>query len=202
MSCKLKTTLFAGLLLLGAAWLAHGFLTNCCTARQTPSGLESAFARGVSAWSVPSSVKKQTNPVMSSPEVVQAARRHFADHCASCHGNDGSGETDMGRNFYPRVPDMRLADTQKLSDGEIFYIIRNGIRWTGMPAWGGPADDEESWQLVWFIRHLPQITPDELRDMEHFNPKSAAEHDEEEEERKFLEGTAGPTAPPQKERQK
>jgi len=80
-----KITLFAGLLILGAVWLAHGFLKSCCTAREVPSGFETTFTRGVRSWSVPSSARAQANPVTSSPEILQAARRHFADHCASCH---------------------------------------------------------------------------------------------------------------------
>ena len=69
-------------------------------------------------------------------EAIAEGRAHFADHCASCHANDGSGDTEMGRGLYPRAPDMRLAATQNLEDHELFYIIENGIRLTGMPAWG------------------------------------------------------------------
>jgi mono/diheme cytochrome c family protein len=76
---------------------------------------------------------------VSTPEVLSAARSHFADHCASCHGNDGSRKTEIGWNLYPKAPDMRLPETQNLTDGEIYYIIHNGIRLTRMPAWGSPA---------------------------------------------------------------
>jgi len=87
---------------------------------------------------------------------------------------------------------MRLPGTQKLTDGEIFYIIHNGIRLTGMPAWGEPGHDQDSWKLVLFIRHLPQITPEELKEMEDFNPKSPADRSEEADEQPFLnEGQKG-----------
>jgi len=96
----------------------------------------------------------------------------------------------MGRNLYPPAPDMRLAATQQLTDGELYYIIHNGVRWTGMPAWGEPGgDDADSWKLVLFIRHLPDINAGELHDMERFNPKSAAEQEEEKREEDFLNGT-------------
>ena len=67
---------------------------------------------------------------------------------------------------------MRLAATQQLSDGELYYIIHNGVRWTGMPAWGEPGNDndQDSWKLVLFMRHLPNLTAGEIRDMERFNP--------------------------------
>ena len=122
------------------------------------------------------------------------ARSHFADHCASCHGNDGKGLTELGRNLSPRVPDMTRQETQSLSDGELFFIIKNGVRLTGMPAWGKdtPKDDEASWKLVVFIRHLPKITEAELSAMEAMNPVSFLELKEREEEARFLEGKAEP----------
>jgi mono/diheme cytochrome c family protein len=99
---------------------------------------------------------------------------HFADHCATCHANDGSGDTTLGRNMYPPAPDLRAAGTQRLTDGELFYAIESGIPWTGMPAWGNGTDEgrHESWKLVRFIRHLPRLTADEIRRMEQLNPRS------------------------------
>ena len=110
-------------------------------------------------------------------EVIADGRAHFADHCAICHGNDGSGDTPMGRGLYPKVPDMRLPQTQNLSDGELFWIIENGIRFTGMPAWSSGTEDGEtaSWHLVHFLRRLPKLTPEELEEMETLNPQSPAE---------------------------
>ena len=117
------------------------------------------------------------------------ARAHWADHCAGCHGNDGGGNTALGKNSYPPAPDMRLPETQQLSDGELFYIIQNGIRMSGMPAWGGSDHDaQDSWKLVHFIRHLPDLTIQERIEMERLNPKSPAERKEEEEREKFLRG--------------
>ena len=83
---------------------------------------------------------------------------------------------------------MRLAATQQLTDGELFYIIQNGIRLTGMPGWGGESghDEEDSWKLVHFIRHLPQITVEEKKGMEKMNPKSPDDIREEQEEERFL----------------
>ena len=63
--------------------------------------------------------------------MIAEGRDHFADHCATCHANDGSGNTEMGRGLYPKAPDMRLPATQNLSDAELFYIIENGVRLTG-----------------------------------------------------------------------
>jgi mono/diheme cytochrome c family protein len=128
--------------------------------------------------------------VLLTPEVLKEARAHFADHCATCHANDGSGETKIGKNFYPKTPDLRLADTQDMSDGEMFFIIQNGIRFTGMPAWGtgDPSEDTDSWKLVHFIRHLPRISKEELVEMKALNPKTAHELEDEAAAERFLRG--------------
>jgi mono/diheme cytochrome c family protein len=182
---------FAG----GVAFLrwAHGF-----SARDEPPGFEKLLARRLRTLAYPGDVRRLRNPVPASPEVMTHARAHFADHCAVCHGNDGRGQTEIGRNLYPRAPDMTLADTQEMSDGELFHVIKYGVRLTGMPAWGDPnsqEDDRSSWEIVHFIRHLPQITAEELEEMARLNPKGRAEFEEEEEERKFLEeeGTEPPS---------
>jgi hypothetical protein len=128
--------------------------------------------------------------VPNTPEVLADARAHWADHCATCHANDGSGDTFMGWHTYPPAPDMRLPATQRMTDGELFYIIQNGIRLTAMPAWGGGSEHDalDSWELVRFIRHLPNLTEGEKAQMEKLNHKSPAELKEEEEEERFLKG--------------
>jgi mono/diheme cytochrome c family protein len=126
---------------------------------------------------VPADLRNKKNPLPSSQEVIAAGRAHFADHCAYCHANDGKGQTAIGQAMYPKLPDMTLRDTQSQSDGELFATIENGIRLTGMPAWGdGTADSAAgTWALVHFIRHLPQITPEELEEMKGLNPKTREE---------------------------
>ncbi len=176
-----------GLLAVAAVgWLAVAGIS----ARPAPSRLETRLARAARHLLVPGRAQAATNPLPTSVEVLASARLHFADHCASCHGNDGRGDTQLGRNLYPRAPDMMLPATQELSDGELFWIIENGVRLTGMPAWGGPGpdDDVETWELIHFIRHLTVLTAEEIEEMERHNPKSRAEFEEEEEIRRFLAG--------------
>jgi hypothetical protein len=89
---------------------------------------------------------------------------------------------------------MTLSATQDLSDGELYAIIENGVRLTGMPAWGpsGKVDDLQTWHLVHFIRHLPRLTPEEIETMEELNPLSKQEWKEQEEADRFLRGDAEP----------
>lgn len=178
-----------GLVLAGRYLLSRGL-----SARDEPSAVEEFFANRVRRLAMPGGAQDAKNPVIANSDVMSEAMAHFADHCAFCHANDGSGSTPIGKGLYPKPPDMRLAQTQSLSDGEIFYIIQNGVRLTGMPAFGQPGkDDEDSWKLVRFIRHLPSLTPEELERMKELNPKTPDELREEEEVQKFLQG--GDTPP-------
>jgi cytochrome c len=156
------------------------------SARDEPTWLESLLARNMRRLAIPTKAKAARNPFSPTPQVLLEGRRHFADHCSVCHANDGSGKTAVGQNLYPKSPDLRLSATQELTDGELYTIIHEGIRLTGMPAWGDAGHDEDSWKLVLFVRHLRRITPEELRDMENFNPKSRAEIEEEKQEEEFL----------------
>jgi len=160
------------------------------SAKDEPGGIEALLARRLRLLAIPGSARGVVNPIADNPEVLTEAMEHFADHCASCHGNDGVGQTAIGKGMYPKPPDMRLAATQNLTDGELYYIIQNGVRFTGMPAFGvsDNAHDEASWKLVRFIRHLPQLTDVELVRMKDLNPKTPADLKEEEDIKKFLEG--------------
>ncbi len=171
---------------LGAALVTRGM---GLTTRMTPSSIETSLAYGARRWATPVSARSMKNPVAATPEVVEAAMAHWADHCASCHGNDGSG-TSLGRSFYPPVPDMRGGRSQAMTDGELFYVTEHGIPFTGMPAWGNgtPAGEQASWELVRFIRYLPGLTAEQIAKMETLNPKSAAQLEMEKRMRDFLKG--------------
>ncbi len=172
--------------------LRYGF-----SAHDEPTAVERAIARTVRHWTAPSDLRDRKNPIPLTSEVLAEARSHFADHCATCHGNNGKGESGMGKQMYPRTPDMTLAATQSLSDGELFSIIENGVRLTGMPGFGsGTAESAAgSWTLVHFIRHLPKLTPEEVAEMEKLNPKSPEEWQEMQREEAFLAGGDEAPAP-------
>jgi mono/diheme cytochrome c family protein len=181
----LGIVIVVALIAVGAASVLHDGVSS----RAKPTALETMMAREVRHMAIPASARSMQNPVAETQNGLRDARLHFADHCAICHANDGSGDTLMGRNLYPKPPDLRHDETQKLADGELFWIIENGIRFTGMPAFGGaPGSEQDSWKLVRFIRHLPQLTEDERMEMERYNPKGPEDLKEEQEENDFLQG--------------
>jgi mono/diheme cytochrome c family protein len=192
--------LLVGILVLGTVVAFLWIGSRGISARAEPSAVETAVARTMRRLAIPRGDKDRVNPVQPTPEVIAEGMAHYADHCAACHANDGSGETELGLGLYPRPPDMRQESTQTLTDGELFYIIENGVRLTGMPAWGTgtPQGEEATWHLVHFIRELPKLTEDQIEDMTRLNPRSRAEIQQEIEEEKFLQGgeVTTPSQPP------
>jgi len=173
-----------------AAALAASILHDGLSARATPTHLEAMMARNARHLAIPANAREARNPVAASAENLREARLHFADHCATCHANDGGGDTLIGQGLYPKPPDVRLPETQKLSDGELFWIVENGVRFTGMPAFAGHGAEDDSWKLVLFIRHLPRLTAEERMEMERTNPKGPDDRAEEQREEEFLNGAA------------
>ena len=196
-SSGVRAALAAALLVLAIAaaglwWVAgRGFSTL-----DQPSALEAFIAGRMRGLATPTAARSAVNPVAISDATLADGMAHFADHCANCHANDGSGNTPIGKGLYPKPPDMRQPGTQNLTDGELFYIIENGVMLTGMPGWstGTIEGERASWELVHFIRRLPTLTSDDLAEMEKFNPVSRQQIEEERQIEDFLKG-GDPPAP-------
>src|SRR5579863_1873319 len=146
------------LALCAAYFLRHGFTTA-----STPSRLETAIARAARNFAIPRKARLETNPWKTTPDILKEARESYSARCAVCHAPDGSGQSNVGRNLYPRVPDLRLPQTQNLTDGQLRFIIRSGVPLTGMPGWAKPHDaqSDDSWKLVLLIRNLRPSTVEE-----------------------------------------
>lgn len=186
---RIVTLVSCGLLLIAAGayrylkFAMHGF-----SARAQPSAMETTMAQYARDTAMPASAKTLKNPIALTPAVEHEALAHYADHCAVCHANNGNGQTMFGQGMYPKPPNLAGAETQSMSDGELYYVLENGIRMSGMPAFGGSDSGEASWKLVHFIRHLPKLTPAEEQQMESLNPKGPDEWQEEKDEQQFLDG--------------
>jgi cytochrome c553 len=132
------------------------------SAEAEPGEVERAIASRLVRLSIPSDAKQKKNPFGTDSTIWRTAADHYGDHCAACHGSDGHGKTDLGENMYPKTPDLTDQAVQRLSDGELFYIIQNGVRWTGMPSWKHEHSPEDTWRLVSFIRAVPELTRADL----------------------------------------
>jgi len=144
------------LALAGAAYFL--LLPGLSVARQEPSRFEVQVATWLLHASVPAAEKNKVNPLNAQPDPANIRAGHdlFTAKCETCHAYDGGGKTELGAGSFPRPPALRSL-VPSLTDGEIFYHIRNGIRNTAMPAWNFP--DRQVWQLVSYIRHLAVIAP-------------------------------------------
>lgn len=143
--------------ILGLVMWGHGF-----AARPEPSGLEADLAMKVQDSSIPGKYENMSSPLTSRGVDLIEAGGHYQEHCAVCHGDTGNGQPKFHGLMYPRPTNLLSEDTQQMSDGELYYVIKQGIRWSGMPAFGNPGDDDEhAWKIVAYVRHLTKLTPAE-----------------------------------------
>ena len=155
----------------GVSVIKRGF-----RATDQPSAVERIMARAVRNVSIPQIARNERNPLTPNPAMIEQARDTFTSKCAGCHGKDGDGRSGIGQNLYPNAPDLRQPETQNLTDGEIHYIIQNGVRLTGMPALGNPhvgQDDNAAWKLVLFVRSIGLTT---LKERAEQNSTAASAH--------------------------
>jgi predicted CXXCH cytochrome family protein len=126
-------------------------------ARRDPPAVEKFVAGWLVDVSIPTQAKSMANPLAANAGGADmvAGRELYQKNCETCHGYDGSGGTEAGSGLYPPPANLSGPDTIKRTDGALFYLIRNGIRNTGMPGWR--LTDQQTWQLVSFIRNLPIV---------------------------------------------
>jgi mono/diheme cytochrome c family protein len=142
-------------LVLGVIAATLGALLQGCTAGKQPSQEETSVANAAKDVTIPLEAGKMKNPLPATDEVVSQGREVFLGSCAQCHGADARGDTDIGRNMYPPAMDLTSGHVQHWTDAELFWIIQNGVRLTGMPAWKSSISDNDTWKLARFIRSLP-----------------------------------------------
>ncbi len=131
-------------------------LTLACTANKQPSKIETALANAAKDVVIPIEASSAKNPLPSSDEVTRQGEQVYLGSCAMCHGTDGHAHTDLGRYMYPPAMDLTSPHVQHWSEADLYWIIQNGVRLTGMPAWKNTLSEEDSWKLVRFIQNLPQ----------------------------------------------
>ena len=162
------------------------------SATEKPGRVESVVARRLLRLAIPAEAHTLTNPHAQDPRTWHEAADHYGDHCGICHGRDGHGRTEIGGNMYPNVPDLAAPAVQQLSDGDLFYIIQNGVRWSGMPAWQREHTPDETWKLVSFIRQVPSLTEEDLHGMEATEHEADHRHQHHDADRKPGQKAAPP----------
>jgi len=144
-------------------FLGGGFLTvlallfSACTAHEKPSSVETALANMAKDIVIPVETENLKNPLPNNEQVVSQGRQIFLQSCAICHGTDGHGQTTLGQGMYPPVMDLTSPHVQHWTDSQMFWIIQNGVRLTGMASWKGAISTDNTWKLVIFIRGLPRL---------------------------------------------
>jgi len=133
------------------------FLMSACTAHEKPSTVETALANMAKDIVIPIEAESLKNPLHSDQQIVSQGQQIYQQACAICHGADGHGETTLGQAMYPPVMDLTSPHVQHWNDSQMFWIIQNGVRMTGMASWKGAISREDTWKLVIFIHHLPEL---------------------------------------------
>lgn len=127
-----------------------------------PSRLEKRIATFALDRSVAKRAPARENPLPATPETRREGLREYRSHCLVCHGAPGVDPGPIGQGLNPGAPDLSLPRVQARTDGELFWITSEGIRMTGMPAFGPTEDEEEIWHMVAAVRYLPELTDDEV----------------------------------------
>ena len=143
-------------LVLGVISATLGVFLQGCTADKHPSQNETNLANAAKDVTIPLEAGKMQNPLPETDEVVSQGQEVFLGSCAQCHGADARGDSDIGRSMNPPAMNLSSPHVQHWSDAELFWIIQNGVRLTGMPAWKSSIFDSDTWKLARFIHKLPR----------------------------------------------
>ncbi len=141
---------------LGVVLSGLAVLVLRCTAHKQPSRVETTLANMAKDVVIPIEAQRLKSPLPANDEAVNRGHEVYAQSCALCHGADGRG-TDLGRSMYPPAMDLNSPHVQHWVDAELFWIIQNGVRLTGMPSWKSSISETDTWRLVHFIHSLPRV---------------------------------------------
>jgi mono/diheme cytochrome c family protein len=151
---RIILTLVVLVLLIGAGAILFASQFNL-SALPEPGRAETYLATRTKRWLVSRSARAPLPPGLPyDNSSVAIGAMQFRGECAQCHGIDGRTPSDIGRSMYPRTLDLGSRDVEQWSDAEVFWIIKNGIRLSGMPGFGKIHTDEQIWHLVHYVRSL------------------------------------------------
>src|SRR6202162_5408719 len=177
------------LLVLGAVFFVAWSGGYTVAATSLPGKTETKFAAFALNRAIQKRAPVKANP-FTKPEDVRAGLVHYKENCLDCHGAPGVEESEFGKGLHAPAPDLLVPAMQRMRDGELFWVVSNGIRMTGMPAFSPTHKEEEIWKIVAFVRHLPEVTTEEQKILKAGREEEAGHHDTGEDSAK-PEGTEG-----------
>lgn len=137
------------------------------------------FLGYASARSIARHAGSETNPFANDPGAARAGLAHYKEHCLACHAASGIDRSEFARGLNPPPPRLAAPSIEAASDGELFWVISNGIRSTGMPAFSPTHTENEIWKIVAFVRHLPELTPEEIEALQPAGEGEESHHHDE-----------------------
>ena len=178
---KFFTGILSGFFLAGAI-VAVVFATGAydVAATKPPSRWETRIATFALNRSVLRRAPGTRNPMPATPETLRDGLGHYRENCVTCHGAPGVDPSEIGQGLNPPAPDLTLPRVQARPDGEMFWIVSNGIRSTGMPAFSPTHKTEEIWKIVAFLKHLPEIGAEEQKVLRAGGEEAEHHHEESE----------------------
>jgi mono/diheme cytochrome c family protein len=151
-----------GLVVGGYFFATSGKISVAATEHGSVYAIVDTFLSKVSDKSVEKHALAKTNPFGQDPAAARAGMLHYRENCILCHGARDVDTSEFAKGLSPGAPMLDMKDVQEMSDGQLFWVISNGIRSTGMPAFSPTHKEEEIWKIVAFVRRLPKLTPEEI----------------------------------------
>ncbi|HVT59199.1 MAG TPA: cytochrome c [Thermoanaerobaculia bacterium] len=158
-------TLVALIVLLAAAAVgfAYSGIYDVAAITPEPQWLQLTFST-VKDHSIERRAAAITAPPLSDPKALRTGLGHFREMCVSCHGAPGVEAAEFAKGLNPKPPDL-AREAAEQSPAQLFWVVKNGIKMTGMPGFGGTHTDEQVWAVVAFLKQLPQLTPEKYQAM-------------------------------------
>ncbi len=147
-----------GLCILGVIFIYSGIYN--VSAIKPETGISKWVLETTSDNSVEHHSKGIKVPDLNNPSMIKEGFAHYKEMCESCHGAPGKKETDLAKGLNPPAPDLSESG-QEMSAEELFWVTKNGIKMTGMPAWGRTHPDNKIWAIVAAVKQLHNTSPEE-----------------------------------------
>lgn len=168
----------AGFLAAGYFMATSGRISVAATNHGGINNVVDHWLGEVSDRSIEKHAPQKTNPFANDPAAFGVGLAHYRENCLDCHGAREIDGKEFAKGLNPAPPMLDMKGTQKMSDGELFWIVSNGIRMTGMPAFSPTHSEDEIWKIVAFVHHLPQLSDAEIAKLKQGREEPSEHHKE------------------------